>query len=116
MKMIMGGRYLVENFEGTSMGMPFQGMGLTGYDNIDKKYKSVWVDNFGTGIMMMEGDANDMGGLTMYGKMNDPMGGVMHMKGVTSQHDKNTVNFEMFTKTPDGGWDKMMEIIYNRAG
>ncbi len=115
-KMVLDGRYLVEDFHVTSMGMPFHGMGVTGYDNIDKKFKAVWFDNFGTGIMMMEGDANDQGGTTMYGSTKNPMTGQLeHVKGVSAQPDDNTVHFEMFKKTPEGGWMKEMEIHYTRA-
>jgi len=37
------------------MGMPFEGMGLDGYDNASKEYISIWIDNMGTGIMYMKG-------------------------------------------------------------
>jgi hypothetical protein len=33
---LMGGRYSQEQVSGTMMGQPFSGMGLTGYDNIQK--------------------------------------------------------------------------------
>src|SRR5262245_57964290 len=36
-KLIMGDRYLQEEVRGSFGGMPFQGMGLTGYDNLKKK-------------------------------------------------------------------------------
>jgi uncharacterized membrane protein len=33
-KMILGGRYLLQEYEGGAMGKPFQCMGITGYDNV----------------------------------------------------------------------------------
>src|SRR5262249_28225517 len=54
-KMIMGDRYLQEEVKGSFQGMPFSGMGITGYDNIKKKYVGAWVDNMGTGVMTSEG-------------------------------------------------------------
>ncbi len=36
------------------MGMPFEGMGIDGYDNLAKQYVSTWVDNMGTGIMNID--------------------------------------------------------------
>src|ERR1700682_562750 len=37
-KSVLGGRFVEEHFEGTFMGQPFSGMGITGYDNVKKKY------------------------------------------------------------------------------
>ena len=48
-KTLMGGRYSQEISTGTMMGMPFQGLGITGYDNTLKKYVSVWADNLAPG-------------------------------------------------------------------
>ena len=36
-----GGRFLEQKFSGTSMGQPFEGLGITGFDNIAKKYQSI---------------------------------------------------------------------------
>src|SRR5262245_26127159 len=33
-KWIMGGRYLHDSVSGSFMGMPFEGMGVSGYDNL----------------------------------------------------------------------------------
>src|SRR5215510_6178115 len=45
---LLDGRYCQEQTTGEMMGKPFQGMGLTGYDNALKKYVGVWIDNMGT--------------------------------------------------------------------
>src|SRR5688572_7867388 len=47
--MIMGGRYLKQSATGTSMGQPFEGMGISGYDNTKEQFTSMWIDNMGTG-------------------------------------------------------------------
>src|SRR5205085_3415920 len=59
-KMIMNGRYQYTTHKGNFMGMPFEGISTTGYDNARKVYVSTWIDNMGSGIMNMEGpwDAN----------------------------------------------------------
>jgi hypothetical protein len=54
-KMIMGGRFLQERYEGKAMGQPFSGMGLMGYDKLKKKYTSVWIDTMSTSIMESRG-------------------------------------------------------------
>lgn len=52
---ILDGRYLQDTTTGEFNGMPFRGSGLTGYDNLKKRYVSTWIDNFGTGILRAEG-------------------------------------------------------------
>jgi hypothetical protein len=42
-KMIIGGRYLQEEFTGEMMGSPFTGIGFTGFDNLAQKYVMVWM-------------------------------------------------------------------------
>jgi hypothetical protein len=54
-EMLMGGRYQVSKTSGTMMGMPFEGMSILGYDNSKKVFTSTWIDNFGTGIMTLNG-------------------------------------------------------------
>ena len=46
-------------FKGNVMGMPFEGVGITGYDNMKKVYTSSWMDNMGTSAMTMEGTWDD---------------------------------------------------------
>ena len=50
-KLIMGGRFLQEKYEGKAMGQPFFGMGIMGYDKLKKKYTAVWIDTMTTSIM-----------------------------------------------------------------
>ena len=52
-RMVMDGRYQVSDFSGDMMGMPFNGLSTTAYDNYKKVFVSTWIDNMGTGIMMM---------------------------------------------------------------
>ena len=55
MKTLLDGRFLQQEFTGEMMGQPFSGMGIEAYDNLRKKYVSVWIDTMGTGIFMMVG-------------------------------------------------------------
>jgi len=57
MKMLLGGRFLQQEFNGTMMGQSYSGVGITAYDNLRKKYVSTWIDTMGTGIFTMEGTA-----------------------------------------------------------
>jgi hypothetical protein len=57
--MIMNGKYQSSKHSGNMMGMPFEGMSVTGYDNATKKFTSTWIDNWSTGIMTMTGSWDD---------------------------------------------------------
>lgn len=114
-KMIMGGRYQVSNHTGMMMGMPFEGMNLLGYDNVKKVFVSTWIDNMGTGMMIMEGPWDEATkSATLRGKQVDPLTGKdMDVKEVFQMIDDNTQKFEMYM-TKDGNEMKVMEITYTR--
>ena len=113
---ILGGRYVEQKFTGQFMGMPFEGLGYTGYDNVKKTYWSTWVDNMGTGVMTSTGSTGD-GGKTwkFMSSMPDPMTGKdtpEESRLVVADHDHYTM--EMWSPGPDGKMAKMMEIAYSR--
>ncbi|TMQ62206.1 MAG: DUF1579 domain-containing protein [Candidatus Eisenbacteria bacterium] len=114
---IMDGRYIQEQSTGEMMGSPFNGMGITGYDNVMKKFVSVWIDNMGTGIMRSEGTADASGNVVTYtGTMVDPATGKSQKyRMVSTMVDDNHHTFEMFGASPKGkGELKMMQIDYAR--
>ena len=115
-KMILGGRYQQTTHKGTMMGMPFEGIGLVGYDNASKKIVSTWMDNMGTGIMYMsgayDGSSNKM---ELKGEITDPMTGkVKPCRETFVIVDQNTRKMEMFDIGPDGKEYKSMEILMKR--
>jgi hypothetical protein len=115
-KSIMGGRYLEEHFTATMMGKPFEGMGLTGYDNAKKAYVGTWIDSMGTGIMMSTGTLDASGKvMTSTGTEMDAMTGKEKTMKIVDkwEGDKKHVA-EFFSKGPDGKEMKMMEITYTK--
>lgn len=58
-KMILGGRFLQNETTGKAMGMPFQGLGLTGYNNVTGQYESLWLDTMGTGMTQGTGSVDE---------------------------------------------------------
>jgi len=113
---LMDGRYSQEQASGESMGRPFTGMGVMGYDNTLKKYVSTWIDNMGTGIMMSSGTPDASGNVVNWsGESSDPMTGKMtKYRMVTRFLDDDHYTFEMFMKGKDGKEFRAMEISYNR--
>lgn len=115
-KMILGGRYQSSTHTGSFNGMPFEGISTVAYDNAKKAFVTTWVDNMGTGIMVMEGNWDDKTKtLNTKGKQTDPMTGKDMMVRETFQIiDDNTQKMEMFM-TPAGGKEyKSMEIVFTR--
>jgi hypothetical protein len=116
MKMILGGRYLEQKYEGKMMGQPFSGVGWTAYDNIKKKYVSTWVDNTATGVMVMYGSYDKSGKvLTSWGTYDDAVTKkATKMKEVLTEVDADTAKFEMHMPGPDGKLYKGLEMVYKR--
>jgi hypothetical protein len=114
--MILGDRYLYEDYKGDFMGMPFNGIGITGYDNINEQYQSAWMDNMSTAIMTGSGTCSDDGKkLTMKMFYTDPMTkktGTMRM--VSTLTDPTTQLSEYYGEGPDGTEFKMMEFTMTR--
>ncbi len=112
---IMGGRYIEHAVEGTSMGQPFEGMGITGYDNKKKQYQSIWIDNMGTGIMTGSGNYDPKTKiLTDKGTFSCPAEGQKSYRGVTKIIDQDQFTYEWYMTCPDGKEFLAMEIVYIR--
>ena len=112
---IFGNRYLEQRFTGSFMGMPFEGLGYTGYDNVKKQYWGTWIDNMSTGMMVSTGTGSDAKSFTFTGSMADPMTG----KDTTVEEKITVVDadhhvMEMWGPGPDGKSYKSMSISYAR--
>jgi hypothetical protein len=113
---VLGGRAVEQKFEGSFMGMPFTGVGYTGYDNAKKMYWGTWIDSMGTGVMTSSGNTADGGKSWKFAAVaTDPMSGkdmTSEMRVMVADRDHHTM--EMYGPGPDGKNYKMMEIVYTR--
>lgn len=115
MKMLLDGRYLQQDYQGTMMGQPFQGISINAYDNMTKHYVTTWMSTTGTGIFIMEGTACTDGKIiTLSGKHPEPCGGQMTHRAVWKIIDNNNQVFEMYGAHHGGKEMKHMEIVYTR--
>jgi hypothetical protein len=97
------------------MDKPFEGLNVTGYDNLKKKYVSVWLDNHSTGFITMEGAYDEAAKTTTYvGEYDDPLTGRAKMRNVLREITKDRYVFETYQVGPDGREQKNMEITYTR--
>ena len=111
---IMGGRFLQQEFTCTLGGEEFTGQGLTGYDRFRKTYVGSWVDNMNTGITNTTGQF-DRDTMTMIesGTMTTPQGTQkFQIVGVHKSEDEYVSTMSIIA--PPAGPQKMMEIIYKR--
>lgn len=117
-KMIFDGRYQTSEHKGDFMGMPFEGMSITGYDNSKKKFVSTWIDNMGTGLMTMEGDWNaSKKSIEFKGKMTDPSrpGKDCDVREVYTFVDDTHQTLEMYGPDSKTGKEyKTLEIKYTK--
>jgi hypothetical protein len=116
--MVLGGRFLSTTFSGIMMDRPFEGQGLLGYDNTKKKFRQVWVDNFSTGVSVMEGTADQSGNvITLWGMMDEPTTGERDKitKHVYRLAGKDKYVFEIHDFAFPEPNTKVMEITYTRV-
>jgi hypothetical protein len=114
--MILNGLYQQSVYKATMMGMPFEGRGLMAYDNNRKVFISTWVDNMGSGVMMLEGTYNSSTKtLTLTGTIDDPIKGKMKIRETLKIVDDNNQVMEMYGTPSNGKEAKWMEIKFKKT-
>ena len=114
----LGGRVLIDHWKGTMMGMPFEGMGMSGYDNANGKSWSTWSDSFTTGLMTSSGkcDPDPKKGCDFSGNYVDSRTGKdKQNRSTVSWPSADEERMEMFEIGADGKEWKNMEIVIRRA-
>lgn len=115
-KMVYGGRFLQEDYDGRMNGKFFRGGGLWGYNNATKKYETAWADSSTTGLSCMTGTADAAGKVfTFTGEITDAASGkTVKQREVVTVADKSSHKYEVF-ETHDGKESKVMEVTCTRA-
>lgn len=116
MTWVLGGRFVEQKNTGTFMGMPYTGIGYTGYDNYKKQYIGTWIDSMGTSMMVFTGTADASGKVITEKTSFDDFttGKKMDIDAITRMLDHDHFTFEMWMPGPDGKNFKMMQIDYTR--
>ncbi len=102
-EMILGGRYVRLTYKGEMMGQPFEGLQISGYDNIAKAYTTFWIDNSSTSFYLLKGtyDAAKKT-YTFTGRWTDPLGGDTPVRMVIRIVSPDVYESETYMKLPDG--------------
>lgn len=117
-EMAMDGRFVIEHVTGSmGDGGEFHGMGIVGYNTIDKKFESAWIENMATNISMATGSYDAASKkFTFTGDMVDPMTG-KKVKTITivdvSNPDKEVM--EGYSVLADGSREKTFEGMFTRS-
>ncbi|MCB9838428.1 MAG: DUF1579 family protein [Phycisphaeraceae bacterium] len=112
----LGGRFVLQDYAGeeTSMGR-FFGMGLLGYNNISKRYQSVWMDTMSTAMLIQTGDWVGEA-LTLVGDQHESISlGIVRVRSVTRIVSDDRHTFENFVTGPDGKEMRTLEVVHSRV-
>jgi len=112
-KMIFGGRILVEKVKSEWQGESFEGLAMTGFDNVSGSYWGTWADSMGTGIMVSSGTCAE-GSCEFSGTYNDPMTGGSKTVRMTLTTEGNREVHQSFEPGPEGEF-MSMEVVYTRV-
>lgn len=113
-EVLMGGRYVRQNFESEIHGENFHGMQIKGFDNALQKYVGSWIDNMGTGIMRSTGTVSaETGIMTETGESSSPLGTISY-RMITVPENANAFSFTMHMTMPGAPEQKVMELHYTR--
>ena len=115
-KSICSGMWITSDFESDLGGIPYQGHGMDGYDQMKKKYIGYWFDSMTSAPMSFEGnfDANHKV-LTMTGSSPGPDGKPQRFHTTTEMQGTDRMIFKMFmVATADGKEELSFTIEYTR--
>jgi hypothetical protein len=113
--MILDGRFLREENAGTTMGQPYFGMRLVGYNNGSKKYEGIWTYTMSTSMMSLSGASPD-GGKTIdfVATFDNPAGVRESLQIVQRRLDDDRFVVELVGNNPDGTPGPRLETTYTR--
>jgi hypothetical protein len=113
---ILGGRFLLEEFQYDMGGQSMEWLGIYGYDNFQKKYTAVWVDNTGTNSEFAEGQYDLKGRVFSYtGEQDDPVtGGKRKFKWLIMVEGQDKVRFDSYDQDLPGKYFKNTEVVASR--
>ena len=112
---ILGERFLLWKQSGDFEGMPFEGMAIEGYNNGEKRSESLWIDYFGTLMLLFKGSCSDDGKVRgMATQFADVVGGgTIDYRTEYRWIDKDHFTYSAFMDRGDGEF-KNLVITYER--
>jgi hypothetical protein len=115
LKSILGGRFLEEENSGESLGQPYTGLRLYGYNNGSKQYEAIWIYNGSTAFLVLDGTSDDNGKTVRYsGAFLGPGGQRQTLRVIVTQNDADHFSVKLLGEAPGGGMSTL-ETVYTRV-
>lgn len=113
---IVGNRFLQEDFRGRVVDEDLQGLGLMGFDNGSRQFKTVWIDSLNTALAVSYGRyVPDRNLFEMSSEVYDPLiGGTKTVRSAITIISPDKYSFSMIDTAPSGEDFTSMEILYTR--
>lgn len=109
------GKFQMPTPDGKMMDMDFEGTGITGYDNVQKKFTNAWIDNMGTMIVTSTGTFDPATKTFTYtGSFEMAPGMKSNFRQVIKYVDNDHHHMEWYEAMGGGAETKTVEIDFTR--
>jgi len=113
-RLIMDGRYLVEDFSGTMSMGPYHGHGMLGFNNSSGQWEHVWLDDMSTAMMVSQGDTRD-GKTELHSTVTCPLNGQrVAVRTVLMSHGGDERTVDMWSTFPGQPEFQSMSLRYHK--
>lgn len=114
---IFDGRYVLHHWKGSFMGQDFEGHGVDGYDTMQGKYVSGWIDNFSTGVMTSHGECanEDCTEMVSWSKAMGPNGEMQKSKSHFAWNGDDSFTMTMYMVPEEGDPVEQMTLVGTRV-
>jgi hypothetical protein len=116
MKSILGGRFLMWEYQGSLKSKPHEGVAIFGYDLTHGTLQSAWVDSFhmGTGMLFSEGLRQEQA-YSVTGKYRVPESPEWGWRTTLELRSDNELVIAAYNISPEGQEDIATESILHRG-
>ena len=115
-KLILGGRVIMMEAEGEMFGQNVKSITIMGYDNAQKKYTMIGLDELGTYYITAAGTYDEATGTyTLDGTYEEPvLKRTQNYRFILNVSNPDTPTTKIQFENAEGGMDEMMNFTYSR--
>lgn len=112
-KVVLGGRYVMQDVNFSMQGMALQGLQILGFDKLSGEYTAQWADSMSTWWVGCHGKRDEKGQIDMSGTMKDAAGERAYRMVVRHVSDDES-QVEMYDTIPPKGEVLVMTMTSKR--